>query len=85
MGTKTDLLLELLQDGHVDGEWVLLGADRHRGVVDITDSSVEVRDDLGRHLSLLGDRGGKFTSVVLDILDVSLDLSPELLEVLDDG
>lgn len=80
-----DLLLELLQDGHVDGEGVLLGADRHGGVVDVSDSSVEVRDDLGRHLSLLGDGSGEFTSVVLDVLDVGLDLGPKLLEVLDDG
>jgi len=53
-----NLLLELLQDGHVDGEWVLLGADRHGSVVDVSDSSVEVRDNLGRHLSLLGDGSG---------------------------
>jgi hypothetical protein len=54
-------------------------------VVDVSDSSVEVRDDLGRHLSLLGDGSGEFTSVVLDVLDVGLDLGPKLLEVLDDG
>ena len=53
-----NLLLELLQDGHVDGEWVLLGRDGHGGVVDVSDGSVEVRDDLGRHLSLLGDGSG---------------------------
>jgi hypothetical protein len=80
-----DLLLELLQDGHVDGKGVLLGANRHGSVVDVSDSSVEVRDDLGGHLSLLGDGSGEFTSVVLDVLDVGLDLGPELLEVLDDG
>jgi hypothetical protein len=53
-----NLLLELLQDGHVDGEWVFLGADRHGSVVDVSDSSVEVGDDLGRHLSLLGNGSG---------------------------
>jgi hypothetical protein len=80
-----DLLLELLQDGHVDGEGVLLGANGHGGVVDVSDSSVEVRDDLGRHLSLLGDGSSQLSSVVLDVLDVGLDLGPELLQVLDNG
>jgi hypothetical protein len=77
-----DLLLELLDNGHVDRERVLLGADLHRGVVDSSDSSGEVADRLGGELSLLGDGSGELSSVVLDVLDVSLDLGSELLEVL---
>jgi hypothetical protein len=82
---KTYLLLELLHDGHVDRERVLLGADRHGSVVDGANSTSEVGDRLGGHLTLSCDRVGELASVVLDVLDVGLDLGPELLQVLDDG
>lgn len=81
----TRLLLELLQDRHVDSEGVLLGADRHGSVVDVSDGSVQIGDDLGRHLSLLGNGSSELAGVVLNVLDVSLDLGPQLLQVLDDG
>jgi hypothetical protein len=71
-------------DGQVDGERVLLGRDAHGGVGNGTDSPGQVGDGLGGHLPLLGDTGGEFASVVLDVLNVSLDLGSELLEVLND-
>ena len=80
----THLLLELLHDGHVDRERVLLGTNLHRGVVDGADSSGEVRDGLGRHFTLSSDGSRKLASVVLDILEMRLDLGSELLQVLDD-
>jgi hypothetical protein len=79
----TDLLLELPVDGQVDGERVLLGGDAHGGVGDGTDGPGQVGDSLGGHLPLLGDAGSELASIVLNILDVSLDLGSELLEVLD--
>jgi hypothetical protein len=81
---STNLLLELPVDGQVDGERVLLGRDAHGGVGNGTDSPGQVGDGLGGHLPLLGDTGGEFASVVLDVLNVSLDLGSELLEVLND-
>ena len=85
MKLSTNLLLELLHDGHVDGEWVFLGRNRHGSVVDSADGPSEVADGLGGELSLLCDRGGELASVILDILEVCLDLLSQLLQVLDDG
>jgi hypothetical protein len=52
-------------------------------VVHGTDGSSQVADGLGGELSLPGDAGSEFTSVVLDVLDVRLDLGSEFLQVLD--
>ena len=71
-------------NGQVDGKGVLLGGNAHGSVGNSTDGPGEVRNGLGGHLPLLGDTSGELASVVLDVLDVSLDLGSELLEVLDD-
>lgn len=80
----TCLFLQLLHDRHVDRERVLLGSHRHRGVVDGSNRLGEVRNGPGRHLPLLGNGSGELASVVLDVLEVSFNLGPQLLEVLDD-
>ena len=80
----TCLSLELLVDGHVGGERVFLGGHRHGCVVDSADRSGEVADRLGREFSLLGDRSRELASVILDVLEMSLDLLSEFLQVLDD-
>ena len=82
---STNLLLKLLHHGLVNSEGVLLGRDLHGSVIDGTNSSGQVGDSPGRQLPLLGDRSCQLSGVVLDVLDMSLDLGSELLEVLDDG
>ena len=78
------LLLQLPVNGQVDSEGVLLGSDAHRGVGDGTNGPSQISNGLGRHLPLLCNTSGELSSVVLDVLDVSLDLGSELLQVLDD-
>jgi hypothetical protein len=80
-----DLLLQLPVDGQVDGEGVFLAGDAHRSVGDSTNGSSQVGDGLGGEFSLLGDGCSKLSGVVLDVLDVRLDFSSELLQVLNDG
>ena len=79
-----NLLLQLLDNCHVDREGVLLGTDLHRGVVDGTNRPSKVGNGLGGELSLLGDRGSEFARVVLNVFDVGLDLGSEFLQVLHD-
>lgn len=81
----TDLLLELLEDECVLGVRVILGDNGHGSVLEHSDGLGKVRDVLSRHLPFLGDGRGKSASVVLDVLDMSLDLGSKLLEVLNDG
>jgi hypothetical protein len=81
----TNLFVELFQDRHVDGKGVLFGGNGHGSVVDVPNSPGQVRDGLGGHLPLSGDGSREFTSVILDVLDVSLDLGSELLQVLNNG
>ncbi len=80
-----DLALELTEDLLVSSVRVLASSDAHGGVLEQGDGTSKLGDHLGGHLTLLGDRVGKLAGVLLDILDVSLDLGAELLEVLDDG
>lgn len=79
------MLLKLLHHSLVNCKWVLLGRDLHGSVVDGTDSPGQVGDSPGRQLPLFGDRSCQLSGVVLDVLDMSLDLGSEFLEVLDDG
>jgi hypothetical protein len=71
-------------NSQVDSEGVLLGPNAHRGVGDGTNGPSQIGNGLGRHLPLLGNTSSELSSVVLDVLDVSLDLGSELLQVLDD-
>lgn len=80
-----DLALELAEDLLVGCVRVLSGRDAHGGVLEQGDGTSKLGDLLGRHLALFSDRVGELAGVLLHILDVSLDLGAELLEVLDDG
>ncbi len=81
----TYLPLELLHHSHVDSEWVLLRRYCHRCVIDVSDGPGKVRYRLCRHLALASDRSGELAGIILNVLEVRLDLSAKLLEVLDDG
>lgn len=80
-----DLALELTEDLLVGSVRVLTSSDAHGSVLEQGDGTSKLGDHLGRHLALLGDRVGELASVLLNILDVSLDLGTKLLEVLNDG
>lgn len=80
-----NLLLQLPVDGQVDGEGVFLGTDAHGSVGDGTDRTSQISDGFGGEFSFTSDGSGEFTGIVLNVLDVSLDLGSELLEVLNDG
>lgn len=80
-----DLLLELGLDELVGEPGVLLCGDAHRRVLEHRDAPGQVRDDLCRDLALVGDARRQLARVELDVLDVRLELGPELLQVLDDA
>lgn len=79
-----DLLLQLPVDSQVNSEGVFLAGDAHRGVSNGTDSPGQIGNGLGGEFSLLGNRSGELSSVVLDVLQVGLDLRSKLLQVLND-
>jgi hypothetical protein len=82
---STYLLLQLPVNSQVDGEWVLLGRNAHGSVGDGSDSPGQIGNGPSAHLPLLGNTSSELSGIVLNILDVSLDLGPQLLQVLDDG
>lgn len=79
------LLLQLPVDGQVDSEGVFLASDAHGSVRNGSNRPSQVGDGLGGEFSLLGDRCGKLSCVILDVLQVSLDFGSQLLQVLNDG
>jgi hypothetical protein len=80
-----DLTLQLSEYLHVGRVRVLLGSHTHGGVLEQGNGAGKIRDHLGGQFAFLGNTVGQFTGVLLHILDMSLDLGSQLLQVLNNG
>lgn len=57
----------------------------HRGVLEHGDTPGQVGDHFGGELTLTSDGGSQLAGILLNVLDVSLELGAELLQMLNDG
>lgn len=64
---------------------IFLSVNSHRSVLEHGDTPSQVGDHLGRDFTFLCDASSEFASILLNVLDVSLEFGAKLLEVLYDG